>query len=102
MLQTWWGLWVAMWDPLLSMLTAKSSQDILLTYKQSCTEHIDGLVQERRNSSALATELRLSCAKPSMSHPEIWQLLVWEIVFIDLSYTQKDCKNKIYWDSANE
>ena len=28
--------------------------------------HIDGLVQERRNSSALAIELRLSCINPSM------------------------------------
>ena len=28
--------------------------------------HIDGLVQERRNSSALAVELRLSCTKPSI------------------------------------
>ena len=28
--------------------------------------HIDGLVQERRNSSALAMELRLSCTKPSI------------------------------------
>ena len=27
-------------------------------------EHIDGLVQENRNSSALAMELRLSCTKP--------------------------------------
>ena len=27
--------------------------------------HIDGLVQERRNSSALAMELRLSCTNPS-------------------------------------
>ena len=26
--------------------------------------HIDGLVQERRNSSALAMELRFSCTKP--------------------------------------
>ena len=26
--------------------------------------HIDGLVQERRNSSALAMELRLSCTNP--------------------------------------
>ena len=26
----------------------------------------DGLVQERRNSSALALELRLSCTNPSM------------------------------------
>ena len=30
--------------------------------------HIDGLVQERRNSSALAMELRLSCTNPSIWH----------------------------------
>ena len=30
-------------------------------------DHIDGLVQERRNSSALALELRLSCTNPSIS-----------------------------------
>ena len=30
--------------------------------------HIDGLVQERRNSSALAMELRLSCTNPSISY----------------------------------
>ena len=30
-------------------------------------DHIDRLVQERRNSSALAMELRLSCTKPSIS-----------------------------------
>ena len=28
-------------------------------------KEIDGLVQERRNSSALAMELRLSCTNPS-------------------------------------
>ena len=28
--------------------------------------HIDGLVQERRNLSAFAMELRLSCSKPSL------------------------------------
>ena len=28
--------------------------------------HSDGLVQERRNSSALAMELRLSCTNPSI------------------------------------
>ena len=30
-----------------------------------CRDKIDGLVQERRNSSALAMELRLSCINPS-------------------------------------
>ena len=29
--------------------------------------HYDGLVQERRNSSALAMELRLSCHHPSIN-----------------------------------
>ena len=28
--------------------------------------HFDGLVQERRNSSVLAMELRLSCTNPSI------------------------------------
>ena len=28
--------------------------------------HVDGLVQERRNSKALAMELRLSCTNPLM------------------------------------
>ena len=32
------------------------------------TSHIDGLAQERRNSSALAMELRLSCTNPSIYH----------------------------------
>ena len=31
-------------------------------------QHIDGLVQERRNSSALAMELCLSCINPSIWH----------------------------------
>ena len=33
----------------------------------STTGDIDGLVQERRNSSANALELRLSCTNPSIS-----------------------------------
>ena len=36
---------------------------ILATFK---TDYIEGLVQESRNSSALAMELRLSCTKPSI------------------------------------
>ena len=32
----------------------------------SIWDHFDGLVQERRNSSALAMELRLSCTNPSI------------------------------------
>ena len=33
----------------------------------SVTDHVDGLVQDCSNSSALAMELLQSCAKPSMS-----------------------------------
>ena len=32
----------------------------------NCKDHIDGLVQESFNSSALAMELRLSCTNPSI------------------------------------
>ena len=35
-----------------------------------CRRHVDGLVQERRNSSALAVELSLSCINPSMCGSE--------------------------------
>ena len=40
-----------------------------LTHKLYCFPHhkIDGLVQERFNSSALAMELRLSCTNPLKS-----------------------------------
>ena len=37
--------------------------EVMIAWKQ---HHIDGLVQERRNSSALAMELRLSCTNPSV------------------------------------
>ena len=37
------------------------------------TEHVDRLMQERRNSSALAMELHLSCTNPL----KLWSL-VWE------------------------
>ena len=39
--------------------------------------HIDGLVQERRNSSANALQLRLSCTNPVISAD---QLLVKQLV----------------------
>ena len=44
--------------------------DVNLTLSQkpmgSSPLYLDGLVQERRNSSALAMELRLSCINPSI------------------------------------
>ena len=38
----------------------------LKAFKTAWIMHIDGLVQERRNFSALAMELRLFCTKPSI------------------------------------
>ena len=38
--------------------------------------YIDGLVQERRNSGALAMELRLSCTNPSILYHIVEKLAV--------------------------
>ena len=53
------------------MCMAKLSSDMVSVISDMSDDNlvitrIDGLVQERRNSSALAMELRLSCTKPSM------------------------------------
>ena len=40
----------------------------VITWTNVVWYHIDGLVQERRNSSALAMELRLSCINPLICH----------------------------------
>ena len=37
-----------------------------MDYFELCHDHLDGLVQERRNSIANALELRLFCTKPSI------------------------------------
>ena len=43
--------------------------DVLILDEDDCAKyilHVVGFVQERRNSSTLAMELRLSCTYPSM------------------------------------
>ena len=60
------------------------SYKVLLCDVQSCCkQQIDGLVQERRNSSALAVELRLSCINPSKCHSvkyiHLYIIFQWEI-----------------------
>ena len=60
-----------------SMIRPWSKTIILLsikTYFQS--PYIDGLVQERRNSGALAMQIRLSCTNPSIFGLQIWRLLI--------------------------
>ena len=43
------------------------------------TFHINGLVQERRNSSVLAMELRLSCTKPSIYAWASQNIMAWSV-----------------------
>ena len=43
------------------------------------SEHVDGLVQKRRNSSALAMELRLSGTNPSMCCVEIFNFKLFHM-----------------------
>ena len=70
--------------------------------------HIDGLVQERRNSSASAMELRLSCTNPSIYryvivfihllnqhyHSSYWYIFIWHQnlhIFVFISYCWPLC-----------
>ena len=50
----------------------KSRWQPIISTSCHCLPHLDGLVQERRNSSALAMELRLSCINPSLSCVHQW------------------------------
>ena len=49
----------------LSYTVNTMAADKLVTKGAKASAQIHGLVQERRNSSALAIELRLSCTNPS-------------------------------------
>ena len=55
---------------------------------------IDGLVQERRNSSALAMELRLSCINPSLQY-NIHRLVSYKI-WQPLALSNKD-RSLLHW-----
>ena len=57
-------------------------QFVHLDIQMVLNHHIDGLVQERRNSSALAMELRLSCTNPS----------ICAVVVIDVDFNWKTLK----------
>ena len=41
-------------------------EEVMKCETRNVDQHIDGLMQERRNSIANALELRLSCTNPSM------------------------------------
>ena len=46
--------------------SVKRRKTTISTLSRSSIFYMDGLVQERRNSSALAMEFRLSCTAPSI------------------------------------
>ena len=52
-----------------SSLVKSPYKNFLLIFPEFVWLDIDGLVHERRNSSALAMELRLSCTKPLIYDP---------------------------------
>ena len=49
-----------------TLLVLSLSQITAIHGSGTCRSHIDGLVQERRNSTANALELHLSCTNPSI------------------------------------
>ena len=60
---------------------APSLSDVTGSHLKNRQLHIDGLVQESRNSIANALELRLSCTKPSIGNPWVpgnkWVIQTW-------------------------
>ena len=63
--------------------------------------YIDGLVQERRNSSALAMELRLSCTNPSIwCYRSCWTL-VWELAWRQHAIIQTHDLRLLYYSSLS-
>ena len=66
---------------------------ILQLVKETLGRHIDGLVQEGRNSNANALELRLSCIKPS------WTFQIFAFSDFKNDYHSKLSLNS-YWDMS--
>ena len=64
-------------------------QNSNIFFEGNTFQNIDGLVQERRNSSALAMELRLFCTNPSIwyakcrpfrSGPNVFNIAPWQVI----------------------
>ena len=53
------------------------SQGSIRLGKEANFRHIDGLVQKRRNTSALAMEFHLFCIKPSIYNVILVKLSLW-------------------------
>ena len=58
---------------------------------------IDGLVQERRNSSALAIELRLSCINPLICWKSSTGQVQYDNLFLGMGFMICISKHIIFW-----
>ena len=74
----------------------------IITWYQEHMGHVDGFIQERRNSIANALELRLSCINPSMCSWWYW-LHMWTSYILALFQYEVDlscCRNFNYKDKT--
>ena len=95
----------------------KQNDYILVNVNRTiCSYNIDGLVQERRNSSALAMEFRLSCTNPSTCATCIWHrrvmvnkftilweveiIRVWFCIKIPVEHKVSQCGIRQYYDDC--
>ena len=84
-----WSLVFLFWQPEQSV-----EQPVANSLRQH-NAHIDGLVQERRNSIANALELRLFCTKPLIWHFDInsWSRatsrLIWSFILNEVIWFEK-------------
>ena len=88
--------WLLMTDTcLLSCLLGWKWQGLECCYRHSSWCHFDGLVQERRNSSALAMELHLSCTNPSICTLSWmqWFMTILYLLLISLQFNICDFQN---------
>ena len=60
---------------LVNMSSLATLEVVRMTTFVAANDDVDGLAQERRNSSALAMELHLSCINPSIYSPT-WRLCI--------------------------
>ena len=68
--------------------------------RQFHNHHIDGLMQDRRNSSVLAMELRLSCTNPLNYHynenPHTWTMVFMLKQALEFSISNPTVKQPVW------
>ena len=80
---------------------------IVLNSSHKMFLYFGGLIQETRNSSALAMELSLSCATPSIlrmreksTHLTASSLCVFQIVWCQVGWMETGLVNGFLWDAS--